>query len=156
MHKDSRAGGQAFNQVTLSSRVSALSFWSVCMLHTLTLKAIHCLKSASSTNLNQTVIKTVNLSICLIIASHIVIAVFSIIASFLISYSPTPCLFLPHVCPAFFQVTVSLWERTMCSGSTTQNRPELKGRRHHPLKPPWSRWIGPLLRESCWRSRALT
>lgn len=67
----------------------------------------------------------------------------------------------PHYLHALFyltfcQVTVSLWERTMCSGSTTQNRPERKGRRRHLLKLLWSLWIGLLLRESFWRNRALT
>lgn len=44
----------------------------------------------------------------------------------------------------------------MCSDSTTQNKPELRERRRHLLKPLWSLWIGPLLRESFWRSRAST
>lgn len=70
--------------------------------------------------------------------------------------SCSPHLFLTPVCPTFLQVTVSLWERTMCSGSTTQNRPELKERRRQLPKPPWSRWIGRLLRESFWRSREST
>lgn len=66
------------------------------------------------------------------------------------------CLFLPHMCYTFFQETVSLWERTTCSASTTQNKPGLKGRKHHLLRPRWNQWIGPLLRESFWRSRAST
>jgi len=81
--------------------------------------------------------------------------------TFAMSYRHWTCLWsldaLPsYICAMFFQVIASLWERTTCFGSTTQNRPELRGRKRRQLKPPSSRWIGPSLRESFWRSRAST
>lgn len=69
--------------------------------------------------------------------------------------SPSLLLLTP-LCCVFFQATVLSWERTTCSGSTTQSRREPKGRRRRRQKPPWSPWTGPSLSESFWRSRELT
>lgn len=54
------------------------------------------------------------------------------------------------------QGTASSWERVTCSGSTTQSRPELRGRRPRVPRPLLSRWTGPSPSGSCWRNKAST
>ncbi len=62
-HREHTLLQQAFNQVTLSSRVSAMSCWLVCLLHTLTLKAIHYLEFVSGTNPKKRHVNVVSLNI---------------------------------------------------------------------------------------------
>lgn len=50
----------------------------------------------------------------------------------------------------------SSWERATCSGSTTQSRPEPRGRGPRVQRPRLSPWTGPSLRGSSWRNKAST